>query len=62
MKFTAHPARLSTAAPDFESQFAQRLHWSAETDAQVEQRVAAILADVRLRGDEAVLAYTRQFD
>ena len=62
MKFTARPARLSTAAPDFESQFAQRLHWSAETDAQVEQRVASILADVRLRGDEAVLAYTRQFD
>jgi histidinol dehydrogenase len=62
MKFTGRPAHLSTAAPDFESQFAQRLHWSAETDAQVEQRVGAILADVQQRGDEAVLAYTRQFD
>ena len=62
MNLAARPARLSTAAPDFESLFAQRLHWSAETDAQVEQRVASILADVKLRGDEAVLAYTKQFD
>ncbi len=62
MKFIARPARLSTAAGDFEAQFAARLHWSAETDAQVEQRVADILADVRLRGDAAVLDYTRRFD
>ena len=34
------------------------LHWSAETDAAIEQRVAAILADVRTRGDAAVLDYT----
>ena len=62
MTLTARPARLSTAASGFEAQFAARLHWSAETDEQVEQRVASILADVKLRGDEAVLAYTKQFD
>jgi histidinol dehydrogenase len=62
MKFTAQPARLSTAAAGFESQFGARLHWSAETDAQVEQRVSDILADVQLRGDLAVLAYTSRFD
>ena len=62
MKLAARPARLSTAASGFEAQFAARLHWSAETDEQVEQRVASILADVKLRGDEAVLAYTKQFD
>jgi histidinol dehydrogenase len=62
MKPTAQPARLSTAAAGFEQQFAARLHWSAETDAQVEQRVGDILADVQLRGDEAVLAYTSRFD
>ena len=39
-----------------------RLHWSAETDAQVEQRVAEILADVQQRGDAAVLDYTNRFD
>jgi histidinol dehydrogenase len=38
------------------------LHWSAETDAAIEQRVAAILADVRARGDAAVLEYTARFD
>ena len=38
------------------------LHWSAETDAAIEQRVADILADVRQRGDAAVLEYTRRFD
>jgi histidinol dehydrogenase len=39
-----------------------RLHWSADTDAAIEQVVADILADVKLRGDAAVLAYTRRFD
>ena len=39
-----------------------RLHWSAETDGAIEQRVADILADVRERGDEAVLEYTARFD
>ncbi|MBE2263719.1 MAG: histidinol dehydrogenase [Burkholderiaceae bacterium] len=58
----AKPLRLSTAAPDFETQFQARLHWSADTDAGIEQRVAAILADVRARGDAAVLDCTRRFD
>jgi histidinol dehydrogenase len=62
MKLTARPVRLSTAAPDFEVQFSARLHWSAETDSQVEQRVGEILADVRQRGDAAVLEYTARFD
>jgi histidinol dehydrogenase len=38
------------------------LHWSAETDAGIEQRVADILADVVQRGDAAVLDYTSRFD
>jgi histidinol dehydrogenase len=62
MAWTAQPLRLSTADAGFEAQFRQRLHWSAETDAQVEQSVAAILADVQARGDAAVLEYTRRFD
>ena len=62
MSLTATPLRLSTAAADFEAQFAQRLHWSAETDHAIEQRVADILADVQSRGDAAVLAYTARFD
>jgi histidinol dehydrogenase len=62
MKFTAQPARLNTSAADFESRFAARLHWSADTDALVEQRVGEILADVRQQGDAAVLACTSRFD
>ena len=62
MSLTATPLRLSTASADFEAQFAQRLHWSADTDHAIEQRVADILADVQARGDAAVLEYTARFD
>ena len=58
----AQPLRLSTASPTFEADFKARLHWSADTDAAIEQRVAEILADVRARGDAAVLEYTERFD
>ena len=54
--------QLSTASPTFDADFQQRLHWSAETDEGIEQRVADILAAVRERGDEAVLDFTRRFD
>ncbi|HMP10397.1 histidinol dehydrogenase [Hydrogenophaga sp.] len=62
MSLTATPLRLSTAADDFEAQFARRMHWSADTDHAIEKRVADILADVRERGDAAVLDYTARFD
>jgi histidinol dehydrogenase len=62
MNLVANPARLSCAEANFESQFKARLHWSADTDAAIEQRVADILADVQLRGDAAVLDYTARFD
>ncbi|MBT9487622.1 MAG: histidinol dehydrogenase [Rubrivivax sp.] len=54
--------QLDTSAADFEVQFQQVLHWSAETDAAIESRVADILADVRARGDAALLDYTARFD
>ena len=62
MTFIATPARLSTASSTFDAEFKARLHWSAETDAAIEQRVADILADVQQRGDAAVLEYTQRFD
>ena len=62
MKSVAAPAYLSTAEADFDQKFQQRLHWSADTDAAIEQRVADILADVQQRGDAAVLEYTARFD
>ncbi len=62
MTSPAQPLRLSTAQPDFDAALQVRLHWSAETDSQVESRVAEILDAVRQQGDEAVLTYTARFD
>lgn len=62
MKLIAAPARLSTVSATFDADFKARLHWSADTDAAIEQRVADILADVQQRGDAAVLEYTARFD
>jgi histidinol dehydrogenase len=62
MTLQAQPARLSTVDASFEADFKARLHWSADADAAIEERVAAILADVQQRGDAAVLDYTQRFD
>ncbi len=62
MSSSAKPLRLSTASPTFEADFQARLHWSAQTDAAIEQGVADILADVQQRGDAAVLEYTARWD
>jgi len=62
MNIEAFPVRLSSASKSFDAEFNARLHWSAETDAGIEQRVADILADVQKRGDAAVLEYTARFD
>ena len=62
MTLIAAPLRISTASSTFEADFQARLHWSAATDAAIEQRVADILADVQKRGDAAVLDYTARFD
>ena len=62
MNLQAAPTRLSTQEPDFEARFKALQHWSADTDAAIEQRVADILGDVQKRGDVAVLEYTARFD
>jgi len=54
--------RLDTAQPDFDARLAELLAFEAAQDPQVDATVAAILADVRARGDAAVLEYTRRFD
>ena len=53
---------LDTTTSDFEAAFQRVLHWSAETDLAIEDSVTNILANVRARGDEAVLEYTERFD
>ena len=54
--------RLTSSATDFWSQLEKLLAWESVADAKVTQTVRDIIADVRARGDAAVLDYTRQFD
>jgi histidinol dehydrogenase len=56
------PVFLDTNAPDFEYAFAALLTAKREDSPDVDDTVAAIIADVRARGDEAVLDYTARFD
>ncbi|MBK7000193.1 MAG: histidinol dehydrogenase [Rhodoferax sp.] len=62
MTLIASPARLTSADGQFDAQLQERLHWAADTDAAIEQRVADIVRDVQTRGDAAVLEYTARFD
>ena len=54
--------RIATAQPDFDARLAELLAFESVQDPAVEATVAAILADVKARGDVAVLEYTRKFD
>jgi histidinol dehydrogenase len=54
--------RLSSRDADFLGELDRLLAFEATADEQLEATVAAILADVRGRGDAAVLEYTRKFD
>lgn len=54
--------RLATTDADFAARLAALTEWEAGLDAAVEQTVAGILADVRARGDAALLDYTARFD
>ncbi|MBE2245542.1 MAG: histidinol dehydrogenase [Burkholderiaceae bacterium] len=54
--------RLDTRAASFDAELARLQHWSEQTDAAIEERVGEIIADVRARGDAALLETTRRFD
>ena len=54
--------RLATAQADFEARLAELLAFESAQDPKVDADVAAIVADVRARGDAAVLEYTRRHD
>ena len=55
-------ARLSTAAPDFEARLAALVAFDAALDEEAERAAATIVADVRARGDAAVLDHTARLD
>ena len=56
------PLFLSTQDPDFEPRFQALLGLKREEAEDVDQAVAAIIADVRARGDAAVIDLTAKFD
>jgi histidinol dehydrogenase len=53
---------LDSTAPDFKSRLDALLAFEASTDDAIEAAVSKILADVKARGDAAVLEYTNRFD
>ncbi len=53
---------LDANTPGFEDDFLRLLDMKRENDADVNAAVAAIIADVRARGDDALVEYTRRFD
>ncbi|NHZ44102.1 histidinol dehydrogenase [Massilia aquatica] len=53
---------LDSAQPDFKQRLDTLLAFEASTDEAIEKSVAAILHDVKHRGDAAVLEYTNKFD
>jgi histidinol dehydrogenase len=55
-------ARLSTAQPDFADKLKALTAFDSTLDEEVRHRVAGILADVRSRGDAAVLEHTAKYD
>ena len=56
------PVFLSTRDADFEAQFTALLGAKREDSPDVDHIVAEIIADIRARGDEALLEYTQRFD
>lgn len=53
---------LNTQSPDFWDELKTLLAFETAQDPQVDATVAAICADVRARGDAAVIEYTNRFD
>ncbi len=54
--------QLDASDADFEQQLAAVLAWDSTANEKINADVASILADVKARGDHALLDYTQQFD
>jgi histidinol dehydrogenase len=54
--------RLDTSETNFDTELETLLAWESVSDHQVQQIVTDILADVKTRGDAAVVEYSNRFD
>ena len=54
--------RLDASSPDFSARLKTLLAYAEDADEAVERAAQTILADVKVRGDAAVLDYTAKFD
>ena len=54
--------RLDTSNPGWEQQLDALIAFEAAQDPSIDTTVAAIVADIRARGDAALLEYTVKFD
>ena len=54
--------KLNTQDSNFTDQLSQLILFEAEENTQIEKTVAEILSDVKKRGDQAVIEYTKKFD
>lgn len=59
---TVNIKRLNASQSDFDSSLTTLLAWDDSVDHQVNETVRHILHQVKTRGDQAVLEYTKQFD
>lgn len=57
-----HIRKLDSGNPDFNAQLSAVLAFEASEDEAIDRAAAQILADVKVRGDAAVLDYTHRFD
>lgn len=55
-------SRLNTEDSEFDERLDALLSWEESANESVETTVKTVLQDVRERGDDAVIAYTNQFD
>ncbi|MDD1636856.1 MAG: histidinol dehydrogenase, partial [Methylococcaceae bacterium] len=54
--------KLDASSAGFDQQLQQLLAWDESDDRDIHQRVLDIIADVRKKGDKAVIDYTNRFD
>jgi len=62
MSSTLAVRRLNANNPDFSTTLDKLLAWEGVSNAQVQEQVETIIAEVRQRGDASVLAFTQKFD